>query len=188
MTEIELQSLKKGIIVTAAYYNRDISGDVVAMMASDLADLPYDRVSEAFKTYRLNPKNKTFPMPAQIREVVSPEPTEDHVGRELSARILEAITRFGYPNGQEAREYVGEIGWSVVRAYGGWSTLCQNMGTLISQDQFVAQSRELIKGRVAHGGNFGENLSQLDFAPKPELEISNLINIKSLNAPKKEGA
>lgn len=46
---------------------------------------------------------------------------------EVAGRILQSVTRFGSPNGVDAEKFIGPVGWEVVRMYGGWSSICQNM-------------------------------------------------------------
>jgi hypothetical protein len=48
-------------------------------------------------------------------------------GSEVAGRILQSVTKFGSPNVAEAEKYIGPVGWEVVKLFGGWSSICQNM-------------------------------------------------------------
>lgn len=137
-----MSRLKETIILTASYYGRTISEPVLNMYAEDLEDLPEDRVVAAYKTYRRDPKNKSFPLPAQIRDIVQPETTPEVEARDIASAIQGAIVKYGYPNEGLAREYIGPQGWDVVQRWGGWSHLCANMGVSIDPGQFYAQVRD----------------------------------------------
>jgi hypothetical protein len=165
MTPEEIKEVKKGIALTAVYYARNLSGDVIGMMADDLRDLPYAAVSEAFKAYRNNSKNKSFPLPAQIRDMVSPTETPESIARDTAARIQQAVVNLGYSNGNEAKLFIGPAGWRIVERFGGWSYLCQNLGLTISATTFHAQAREL----ALDVGRTQQSYPQLDHQEKPRL-------------------
>ena len=144
------QALKEAIILTAAYYGWNLSEPVLAMYLDDLEDLPTGEVIAAYRDWRKNPKNKAFPLPAQIRGMVRPEVDADAAAKEISARISGAIVKFGYANSPDARAFIGEVGWQVVERFGGWSHICQNHGVTIDPTAFAAQARELAKGSLMY--------------------------------------
>lgn len=140
----------KIIAYTGIYYGRELEREVLKMMVDDLDDLLFDHVFKAYVQYRRDPKNKTMPLPAQIRDLVSPTPQPEVQGREIASRIQAAIKRFGWPNGDAARTFIGEIGWEIVRSYGGWAQLCHDQDKY-GLGTFQAQIRERAKDLVAHG-------------------------------------
>ena len=79
---------------------------------------------------------KFFPRPVEFIELIRPQ-----VGKEdatyLAGRIIDCISRFGWPNGQGAKEYMGPVAWNAVLGVGGWSRVCDtpenNLGTLRAQ-------------------------------------------------------
>jgi hypothetical protein len=145
-----IAKLKETIILTASYYGKALSEPVLAMYVDDLSDLPTGDVIAAYRDYRRNPKNVHFPLPAQIRGIVQPVVDPDSASREVAARINGAIVKFGSWRGEDARAYIGTVGWSIVESYGGWSALCENHGLSIDPGQFLAQARELAKARIIH--------------------------------------
>lgn len=147
-----IQKLKEIIILTASYYNIQLKPEVLAMYAEDLSDLDPVRVIEAYKTYRRDPKHKTFPLPAQIRNLVAPVVDPEAQGREIAGRCVEAIKTFGWAQPEGARAFIGEIGWSVIKSVGGWNYFCEQHGLEIHPGQFYAQARDRIKDQVQYGG------------------------------------
>lgn len=162
------------------YYGREAKRQVLEMMVDDLCDLDFEKVMAALTSYRRNPKNRTVPLPAQIREIVSPcMVDDDSVAREAAGRVLEAIKKFGYTWPTEAREFIGEHGWSVVQTYGGWLRVCEGLGVDFSIDAFHAQARELIKARVKYGVNLGNHVSALEYKEKAPESLG--LKMKELN-------
>jgi hypothetical protein len=72
-------------------------------------------------------KHVTMPTPNQLFELSRPKVTERQNAAEVSARIVTAVKRFGYPWPEEARAFIGEVGWKVVEWQGGWVQVCEQM-------------------------------------------------------------
>lgn len=125
MTTLELQRLKQEIIATSAYYQFELKPQVITMYANDLEDLPLERVLSGYKKWRLNPKNTRHPLPAQIRALFGETVTDEDKARDATARIVSAISQFGYTNPQGAKDYIGALGWKVIERQGGWSVICE---------------------------------------------------------------
>lgn len=146
----------------AQYYARTIDPQVLGMMVDDLDDLPLNEVLCAFRAYRRDPKNRTFPLPAQIRGLIRPVMTSEAGGRELALKIKQAISDFGWSNPEQARNFIGPDGWEIVRGWGGWSYVCENLGTAIDVNSFYAQVRDRAKDVIEHKG--------ITFSEAPQLE------------------
>jgi len=148
-------TLLQVIAMTYSYYNRgQVAPDaLVEMYASDLSDLDVRACVEAYGRYRKNPQNKTFPLPAQIRELVKPEEfvAVEVQAREVASRIVGAITKFGWCGAQEAKVFIGAIGWEAVERNGGWMNLCQNVGVSINPATLQAQLRDQLEGTLRYG-------------------------------------
>lgn len=123
----ELQTLKALILATAAYYGQKIEDQVLVMYAKDLEDLEFDAVSFAYDKWRKDPKHAKAPLPAQIRSMLNATVTDEDKARDAASRIVSAMSRFGYMRPEDAKEYVGELGWAVVERQGGWSSLCERV-------------------------------------------------------------
>jgi hypothetical protein len=142
MTKGEASQVAQAFALTAAYYRIKIDDQVLRMYAEDVSDLPFDLVLKALGDYRRDPKNRQMPLPAQIRDMIEPQETPEAAARDLASKISGAIVKFGHPNENLARNYIGEKGWAIVQRWGGWSYLCANHGTVIDPGQFYAQIRD----------------------------------------------
>lgn len=151
----EIKELKKGIVLTAKYYGRDLPGEVVAMMADDLSDLEFSSVLSAYLAYRRDPKNRAMPLPAQIREIICPVVSPNAEARELVERIKFAITKFGYASGKLAHEYIGDIGWRSVQRSGGWHALCES--DFLFNPSRQAQTRDSLIDQIQYGSKLGSS-------------------------------
>lgn len=179
------KAIKREIILTAAYYGRELFDDVVNMYCDDLEEYSEHVVIEAYKEYRRNPKNKFMPLPAQIIEIIDPVETTESQAVESSARIFSAVTRFGHNNVGPAREYIGELGWEVVRLYGGWGRLCENL-TPGQIPILQAQFREIAKS-VYNKNIRGDSMEIGPSLPSPIIDLlkKNSIEEKLLEFKKK---
>lgn len=63
-----------------------------------------------------------YPQPASFLEALEP----DHAA--LAHKINCAVSKFGYTDGQGAKEYLGADAWAAVRNMGGWATVCRKNG------------------------------------------------------------
>lgn len=135
---------KKFWIMLAGYYQRTLENFVVQMYAEDCRDFTLEEIKWSFEQWRRGPKGSQMPMPMQLIELINPQPDISAEANEIAGRIREAISKFGYTQGQEARAYIGETGWSAVQGFGGWVALCE------SQDEPAkwAQIRELAKAKM----------------------------------------
>lgn len=127
MNQIETQKLKALIVATAAYYGQQIPDQVLAMYVEDLADLNFEAVVAIVREIRRDPKNNRFPLPAVIRDRISPAITPENEALEAVSRIIEAVSKIGPYRVAAAREYVGELAWSVVQTEGSWENVCSNL-------------------------------------------------------------
>lgn len=149
--------LAKAILLTAAYYGREISEAVLKMYLRDLSDLDETKCILAYDAWRKMPENRTFPLPAQIREMLNPtiSLTNEQKAADIAGRLVGAVSKFGYANAQEAREFIGEVGWQIVELRGGWNFICRNLGVSLSPSTFEAQARKQIEFSLKSNQVFG---------------------------------
>jgi hypothetical protein len=145
MTQEDRQAIGAHIVHIAVYYSKQITKEVISMMVDDFNGFTAQEVLAAYKAYRQDPRNRTFPLPAQIIKLIAPEATNEDLAKEAAARVIQAVTRFGWPNPDEARNFIGTLGWRAVERFGGWSTICQSLGVTVSPDTFYAQIRDLCR-------------------------------------------
>lgn len=161
------------IILTASYYRIPLSEPVLAMYCEDLEDLPSEEIIAAYKAFRRDPKNKTMPLPAQIRDMIAPTPNPDAEARELLGRIKTAITQFGWNQGDAARPYIGEVGWQLVTDQGGWFNLC--CSDFLTNDSMQAQARNRLIDIVHYGPRLKlvvDNKNQISTEDKIRIEAN----------------
>ena len=125
MTKEELQKTKAAWVGMYAFYGRDLTDEQLVLQVNSLRELSFDDVMTALKRYKNNLKNARPPIPAQIVELIHPQAEVDDLARDASARIIGAVSKYGWPNPKEAEEYIGSLGWEVVRRVGGWTTVCE---------------------------------------------------------------
>jgi hypothetical protein len=183
---INKKTIQETIILTASYYRQVMDPAVLDMYAEDLIDLPLSEVIEAYRTYRRDPKNRTMPLPAHIRAIVQPIRTIESTARDGASRIQQAIVRYGYSNESEARKFLGEKTWSVVRSFGGWNYICSNHGITIDPGVFYAQARERLNDEHTYSSHDvislqapdEEKLEQTNFNQDRFNQLKEILNIK----------
>lgn len=185
------QDLARAIKATATYYNRQLDAEVLSMMCDDLDDLAPDACIAAYMQYRRNPANRAFPLPAQIRELVAPEEyvAVETQAREIASRIVGGIAKHGWCNGREAEADIGPIGWQLVQRYGGWSRLCQDVGTgrgMLNPLTLQAQLRDQLEGTIRYGAP--AIAKAIGATPKQTNGLESIGSIMNLLPEKPEGA
>jgi hypothetical protein len=93
-------------------------------------------------------RNEThFPSVSDIRKTLGVHEADPEVeARQISGRVIQAISKYGWCNATQAQEFVGELGWHVVACFGGWMTLCET--TTANMNQLSAQMREFAKSAI----------------------------------------
>jgi hypothetical protein len=169
-----MKNIKAMLAMTSAYYQQQLPDHVIAMYAEDLADIPENMLVKAFKKLRADPRVTRFPLPAQIRNAAgcNLELTIDQEAVEVSNRILQAIGKFGHLSPDEAKEFIGELGWMVVIRDGGWKNICERT-TNDDLPIIRAQWRELAKAIRAMAKS-----GRLDQPPTLTGEIQELLEDK----------
>ena len=163
-----------------AYYQITLDDYILDMYASDLKDFSSADISNAFSTLRKDPKVSRFPMPAKIISVLSPKTTDLDNSNEVAQRIFGAVKKFGWSNREDAKTYIGDLGWKVVDMTGGWGQLCETLNDRMIPT-LTAQYRDLAKGLMTKA-----RAGQLDRPPEIPKEISiygnkNLKLMKSID-------
>lgn len=188
-----IQDLKEIIFLTAEYYGQTIRPEVLLMYVDDFSDYNTQRVIEAYKAYRKNPKNTRAPLPSQIISILNPEINDDAQAVSIAARVIESVSKFGWCNSQDAKNHIGEIGWRAVTAFGGWQYVCENLGTEIQLSTFNAQIRDITKAEIQKSKlKIVTTGPQITHQEKGNLEVSRFANglvkdlTKTINIAKKE--
>jgi len=186
------QEIKRVILEEAAMYNSQLSELTLRMWSQEYQNIPPEKLREAYRSIRKG--RRQIPLPADVFDALKPEAAPEAQAIESVNRILLAINRFGYPNPTEAKEFIGELGWLVVKDYGGWDSLCANMGVEYSEQTFRAQARESIKSKMnlAKAGVLNQPIGLPGSSDPEKLETrKGLLSLADLpqlrEIPKKDG-
>lgn len=180
MNENQRKELALVIVSTAIYFGRQLERSVVALMVSDLEDLDFEKVISAYSIYRRDGKNSTFPLPGKIREMINPKQSKDGLANEAASRIRKAISDFGWCNSEEAKAFIGELGWAVVERSGGWQYVCENHGLDLNPLTFHAQARDLAKS-IAESSELGIHDQPIALPEnKNKMQIDNILKLTNI--------
>jgi hypothetical protein len=138
------------IFALAEYYERQLTENQLAMYVEDLLCLEPEQLIESIKRYRNDPKNDRFPLPVKLKAMIGEAASPDDAARDSASRIIAAVSKYGWNNVEQAKAYIGELGWEVVKRQGGWQTLCESL-TYSNMGMLQAQWRELAAGLQRSG-------------------------------------
>lgn len=144
----EKKDLAKEWAITAKFYDKEFTYDMMQIMVEDVSHLTFDETKKALSTFRKESKNKTWPRPADIISICAPQMSKETIANEAASRIRAAISKFGWCNGLEAQKFIGDLGWKIVERAGGWAYICENHGLDLNPLTFHAQARDLAKSMI----------------------------------------
>lgn len=184
MSPEETKQLKAIIATTAFYYSQQVRDEVLQMMADDLSDLNFGLVIKAYADIRKDPKCQRFPIPSQIRVKVSPTITDDEQAKRIAETAIGCVTKYGWPNPDEARKEIGEIGWAVIQRRGGWSEFCKDADS----DHIFSQIRDgaIVELKSTQGARHALELSDSNkhLLPESRGEMRSMQEMLALVKPK----
>lgn len=173
MTQGERVTVGEALAAMAQMYGRDLTRGALTLMLDTIEGLPSALILAALNSWVQESKLNRMPVPAEIIAKVRGEPaSREALGREIASRIVGAVSKFGWPNGKEAREFIGEDGWVLVERSGGWSELCQGLGVTLDVQTFQAQARDLLTSHV----EFKDKGVSLDRLPRISDRGSNSLS------------
>ncbi len=91
-----------------------------------------------------------FPTVRQIHASLNHRQDDDSLSQITAMNLIEAISKFGWPNWPEAKEYIGTIGIKIVDRYGGWPDFC-GMLTLDNRSFIYKELKEMAKSLLTSG-------------------------------------
>jgi hypothetical protein len=165
----------------ADYYEKQCTKVALTMYAQHSSEFSVDDLVSAFKKYIADPKHVYMPRPAQLIEYLRPHLNPDAEAKQIAGRVVKAVSDHGWPNSSKARADIGEAGWNAVQAYGGWTYICENLGTSISMGQFQAQIRDHAKAYIECGGrSYNENQIEGQGSAKLDGIVRKLASVKGM--------
>jgi hypothetical protein len=113
--------------------NYELDDFEAELIADDLKEIGWEFVnaslSDFLKSMRSGDKfpsiNELRAKSARIKGIPD-DGSEDP--RQLAEKCWSAISRFGYPNPDLAKKFVGPIGWKMIERQGGWVSFCASAG------------------------------------------------------------
>ena len=150
MNQDQRNILAKSIHETAMFFGKDnLTKENISTFIDLLIKFYPGKVFEDFKlaikNYSVDPKNKLFFSPANLRPYIEPSLNDVDQAVSVASKALEAVAKFGWCNPDKAMAYIGDAGWVAVQRFGGWEYICTNLGTEISLTTFQAQIRDIAK-------------------------------------------
>jgi hypothetical protein len=129
------QRITQAVVVTAKNAGKPLDEFGTEIYVDCLMPLPLDRVLQCLRD---GFKRGKLPTIHEIENFALARPNETDSVQEAVARICSSISRFGTPNSDRAREFIGELGWAIVERFGGWRVVCdvpdmQALGVLRAQ-------------------------------------------------------
>jgi hypothetical protein len=166
------------LIDMGRFYGYDLDKRRLELYAQVLGQFPEQLVLQSGREYVQNPKNDRFPVPPHkiMAKYLPAEISPEAQAREIAARIVGGVTKFGWANSREAKAHIGPTGWRVVELQGGWQSICENLGVGLDPGVFQAQLREQLKARLEYGEENMEAAVQLD----SKRESAGLIPMKDV--------
>jgi hypothetical protein len=183
----------------ADFYGYSPTERQVELYGEVLSRFPYDIVRDCMKSYMTNPKNHHFPIPPhkiiteRYPELAPPEPIKapgaEEEAKIVAGNILTAISRFGSYQSSKAREFLGEVGWEVVKRQGGWLAVCEMVDNK-NQGMVQAQWRELALSviKMSSVGRLQEapSLPESRHTPQIGQPLRSLGDLMALRPPENE--
>lgn len=171
------QKFWNGLHELAKFHKMELSLWNLEAYALAFTQLGFDRGIEALKVAFMKAGgNSAMPSADKLLEFIGIAPKEAPKSRdrgiEAASTILEAIAKFGGYKAIQAKEYLGEDLWEVVRGMGGWEELC--MTNLDEIGTLRAQIRDLAEAKLKIKSAGGDNSFLLDSGPRSK-EIRNII-------------
>lgn len=111
----------------------------------ELSKYGYEKLCHVAEDFITKRKTRDpFPSIADFKSVFEPPVNAEDEAIEASSRIIQAISKFGWCNANDAREFIGELGWRVVERFGGWMRVCEtvtpdNVTTLHAQFRNISR-------------------------------------------------
>lgn len=206
MNQNERAQLLEYMVALSAYYQRPLSDVTLKMYADDLSDLPLNAVLKAYDGYRRDPKNRTMPLPAQIRAILDVSLGDHDQVQQALALIKECVIEkqstwlVGYYWGKHpetgedlfyfegknktfwtwreaAADYFGPLGLKMVDHVGGWQRVCEMFNENLES---VIWSQLLKSGESVVNIHKAGKQDELPQLPKPLIEALKLIEVKTL--------
>lgn len=137
------KEVKLELIGMAGAFSITINETTIQWYANSLKHLNPEEVLKALREYGRTTKVQKLPTPALIVELMFPKLNPDNEARDAASRVVKAVSLFGYIDPEGAKRYIGELGWETVQRFGGWTYICENLGSNLNMNTMFAQMRDV---------------------------------------------
>lgn len=168
MNQDERNILAKELINLALFYGKNDLTSLAVSQYLAVLDRFYNKSLQSYLSaldlYLNDGGNKYFPSPAQLKPYLEPKASSRDQALEIAQRCFGAIKKFGYNKPNEAKDYIGEVGWRLIQNRGGWYFHCTE---IMERDipNLTAQFRDTLQTYVNQG-----NLPDATFFDKARIE------------------
>lgn len=186
MTQHERTILAKTIRAIAIFYGLEMSQDRLSLTLDCWVgtNVPPDEIARGYDRFTKESKIYKFPSPAEIMSIIRPKADAHDLGVVTAAKVVQAVSKFGYCNQEEAFAFIGPAGVDAVRRFGGWLYICENLGVTIDVTTFQAQVREITKSEIKMNA-LGITRNQIGYEEKEKIESSKQMSeVLALIKPK----
>lgn len=105
-----------------------LTPELIELYDRMLSPLGYRRVNEALDQIIMERSSRDpFPSISEIKGIVEPTTDEKYKPTLMAGRIIQAVGRYGVPNLKLAKDSLYPEEWEVIRMWGGWERVCQDM-------------------------------------------------------------
>lgn len=146
----KIKQIEKLLLDLAMIYRDEkVTRQHIRLWATILNDFSIEEIQKCAYAYIKDPENTWFPIPitklmTYLEESVDPKDE----AKLIADRVICAVSKYGYTNGNQAREYIGDIGWEAVTEKYYWAYLCENLNSTLDEGTYYAQLRDSITAKL----------------------------------------
>jgi len=142
--ERELRMLTKYeiIVALAEIYGATLTKLAIKSYHMALEEISQKKVNEIFKEILEDDSIKFMPKPGELHGMAKPKLNPKDKAIMSMERIKNAITKFGWPDPEGARNFLNETEWNLITNRGGWNAFCSEPRNNIHDPMIYAQTRE----------------------------------------------
>lgn len=125
MNTLEKEALLiKAVTATAKAAGKDVDDWGMDVWVDALSSVDDDAFARSLAFLRAQYKAQRLPSVKEVENAAHQRPADKNDRLEAVARICAAIRSHGRYNVEDARIFVGELGWAIVKRFGGWAAIC----------------------------------------------------------------
>ena len=140
---------RQSLVALAELLDTKISKFKLDLYLDAVKDLSDDEFKAGYNELVLNFSYGRFPTPAEFRSAARPRLTPRQESIQILDRVKIAVRRFGWPQPELAKEFLGDMAWSFVERNGGWEHVCSDPNANVNDSTRYAQMRDACEAHVS---------------------------------------